>query len=369
MLSVDELSVHFYDRPVVQQASFTLLPSEIGCILGPSGCGKSTLLRTIAGFETPASGLIRWKDEILSSPQLIVNPENRRIGMVFQDLALFPHLNAQQNIGFGLRHLDKSDRGRRIAELIKLFELSGLEDRPPHELSGGEQQRVALARAMAPKPRLLLMDEAFSNLDVELRHALLAEVRSILKHEQMSAILVTHDQNEAFEIADKIGVMNEGKIHQWDEPYTIYHRPKTRFIAEFIGEGELIIGHTIAKNRLRTAIGDFNIPAEYNFENGRDVEILIRPDDILHQDDSEIIGRIVQISFRGSHYQYRIELPDGLQIYCFADSHHKHKLDEWVGFKPKIEHLVIFDQDRSNVIDQNITHVRNRSRNRNTNSP
>ena len=276
--------------------------------------------------------------------------------MVFQDLALFPHLTIEQNIGFGLHRLDKNDSNLRVGELIDLFELSGLEKRAPHELSGGEQQRVALARAMAPKPRLLLMDEAFSNLDVELRHALLPQVRSILKQEQMSAILVTHDQNEAFAIADKVAVMSRGIIHQWDEPYTIYHRPKTRFTAGFIGDGELIPAKPIDGNRLDTVIGVFNIPAEHRLEPNGSFDILVRPDDVLHNDASELFGEVIEISFRGSHYQYRVRMKDGSRLYCFADSHHKHRLGEWIGLEPHLEHLVIFDKDQSYVIERNITH-------------
>jgi len=363
MLSVNQVSVSYHNRMVVKNACFDLQPAEIGCILGPSGCGKSTLLRVIAGFEKPAQGVIKWKDSELSNPRFAVNPEDRRIGMVFQDLALFPHLTIEQNIGFGLYRLEKQESNRRISELIELFELSGMEKRAPHELSGGEQQRVALARAMAPKPRLLLMDEAFSNLDVDLRQVLLPQVRSILKHEQMSAILVTHDQNEAFAIADKVAVMNQGIIHQWDEPYTIYHQPKTRFTAEFIGDGELLPAKLIEGNRLETIIGVFDVPDEHRLEPNTSFDVLIRPDDVLHNDASDLFGEVVDISFRGSHYQYRVRMVDGFCLYCFADSHHKHRLGERIGLEPHLEHLVIFDKDQSYVIERNITHSNGRLRN------
>ncbi len=351
MLRIDRLAVAFRGQEVVSDVTFELPSGEVGCILGPSGCGKSTLLRAIAGFETPSKGAITWKNETLSTARAAVAPEKRRIGMVFQDLALFPHLNLSQNIGFGLYRLDTRKKNERIRELIELFGLTGLDRRQPHELSGGEQQRVALARAMAPKPRLLLMDEAFSNLDVELRLALLPEVRKILAHERMSAIAVTHDQNEAFAIADKVGVMHRGQIRQWDDPYSIYHRPKTRFIAEFIGEGELIPAQKSGIDTLRTAIGEFCIANGDRIASDRTVQLLIRPDDIVYCKDGTFSGEIQKIDFRGASHHYRVQLPDGTVLICLASSHNRHKVGDTISMKPKLQHLIVFDEEYSTSID------------------
>ena len=205
---------------------------SVACLV-PSGCGKSTLLRSIAGFEKVKSGDISMRGQMLSSAAYCMPTEERNIGMVFQDIALFPHLTIAENIAFGIRKWSKEEQQKRISELLELVGLSGTETRYPHSLSGGQQQRIALARAMAPKPDLLLLDEPFSGLDANLRETLVPEIRDILKQEQMSAILVTHDQMEAFAMADKVAVMQQGVIQQWGTAFNIYHEPKTRFVADF----------------------------------------------------------------------------------------------------------------------------------------
>ena len=350
MLTLDKLSLAYGGDTVVAEATFSLEPGEIGCLLGPSGCGKSTLLRGIAGFERPVTGTISMDGRTLSTPASVVEPERRHVGMVFQDFALFPHLDVAGNIAFGLRRLSRHEQNRRVEELLGLFGLPGYEKRMPHSLSGGEQQRVALARAMAPRPKLLLMDEAFSNLDVELRLSIVPEVRKILKHENMSAILVTHDQAEAFGLADRVGVMREGRIHQWDGPRALYHRPATRFVAQFVGEGELIPATAIDGTRLRSALGTHDVHEEHGIEVGRSVEILVRPDDIYHEHASEFRGEIVEISFRGSHFQYLVRLEDGQHVYCLAASYHNHAIGDRIGLVPKVESLVVFDRDESSVV-------------------
>lgn len=350
MLTIRNLSLAYGNRTVVTGVSFSLEPGEIGCLLGPSGCGKSTLLRAIAGFEPPVTGTISMDERNLSTQSSVVNPEERHIGMVFQDFALFPHLDVGRNIAFGLRELSRTDQVRRIGELLELFGLSGFEKRMPHSLSGGQQQRVALARAMAPKPTLLLMDEAFSGLDVELRLSLVPEVRKILKHENMSAILVTHDQAEAFAMADRIGVMSNGCIHQWDDPHVLYHCPTTKFVARFIGEGELIPATIIDGFKLRSALGTHSVIPAHGFKQGQSVEILVRPDDIVHDHASEFMGEIVQISFRGSHHQYLMQLEGGQQVYCLAASLLTYKVGDRIGLVPQLENLVVFDGDAPSVV-------------------
>jgi len=221
-------------RPVVQDLSLTLPAGHIGCLLGESGCGKTTILRAIAGFEPVRAGHIALDGTVISSPNVQVAPELRRVGMMFQDYALFPHLTAAQNVAFGLRKLGKAERAARVREMLDMVGLSASADSYPHEISGGQQQRVALARALAPSPDLLLLDEPFSNLDVDTRERLAFEVRDILKSTGHTAILVTHNQAEAFAIADRIGVMSDGKIVQWDTPYNLHHHPADGFVRDFV---------------------------------------------------------------------------------------------------------------------------------------
>lgn len=237
-LKLDQISVA-YDTPegpqiVVNELSLSLAQGQIGCLLGASGCGKTTILRAIAGFEPLRTGCICLGDRVLSSVDHQVEPEHRHVGMMFQDYALFPHLTVKKNVAFGLRRQEKNQRNRRVQELLELVGLEDLAERYPHELSGGQQQRVALARALAPEPRLLLLDEPFSNLDIDTRERLAFEVRDILKETGHTAILVTHNQAEAFAIADRIGIMQRGQIVQWDTPYGLHSQPASPFVASFI---------------------------------------------------------------------------------------------------------------------------------------
>lgn len=238
-LQVSQLQVRYAGQAVaaVQDVSLGLAAGQIGVLIGPSGCGKTTLLRSVAGLESVAAGAIRLGSQVVGSPGHSMPPEQRRIGMVFQDYALFPHLTVGSNVAFGIEHLPAAERSLRVAEVLQLVGLEGSAQRYPHELSGGQQQRVALARALAPRPQLMLLDEPFSNLDVDLRERLAHEVRNILKQAGATALFVTHDQLEAFAIGDMIGVMHQGRLHQWDDAYTLYHRPATRFVADFIGHG------------------------------------------------------------------------------------------------------------------------------------
>ena len=223
LLELKNIQQAYGQQLVVNNLSLTLEKGQIGCLLGPSGCGKTSVLRCIAGFEPVIAGEILLSGVRVSGNGVFLPPEQRHIGMVFQDYALFPHLTVIDNIGFGLHQLPKNDRGPRVNELLGTVGLSDAANKYPHELSGGQQQRVALARALAPRPDLLLLDEPFSNLDVSLRERLSLEVREILKSQNTTAILVTHDQNEAFAIADEIGIMHRGEIQQWDSAYNLYH--------------------------------------------------------------------------------------------------------------------------------------------------
>lgn len=227
-------------KTVVEDLSLSLRQGEIGCLLGASGCGKTTVLRAIAGFEPLRAGVIRLGERILSSPQLWVEPEHRQVGMMFQDYALFPHLTVEKNISFGLRQYRRAEQSARVDEMLSLVGLVDKARQYPHELSGGQQQRVALARALAPEPSLLLLDEPFSNLDIDTRERLAFEVRDILKQTGVTALLVTHNQAEAFAIADQIGIMHDGHILQWDTPYGLRQDPKSPKVAEFIRHQSLL---------------------------------------------------------------------------------------------------------------------------------
>lgn len=253
LLVLDHVSLA-YDTPegrvpVVDDLSLHLKSGHIGCLLGSSGCGKTTILRAVAGFEPLRSGRILLGGEVLSTPTQMVEPQDRQVGMMFQDYALFPHLTLEGNVGFGLRRLEKNVRRERVHELLELVGLQDARHRYPHELSGGQQQRVALARALAPEPRLLLLDEPFSNLDVDTRERLAFEVRDILKKTGHTALLVTHNQAEAFAIADRIGVMHAGHILQWDTPYALHNEPATPFVADFVKREVLLAQRAQAYQR------------------------------------------------------------------------------------------------------------------------
>jgi iron(III) transport system ATP-binding protein len=341
-LSIHNVAVGYDGVTIVSDISLTLGNGQIGCLLGPSGCGKSTLLRAIAGFEPVIAGEIHMDNQLLSSPSFTLVPEERKIGMVFQDLALFPHLSVKENIAFGLKGWSKAKQLERVKQLLTLVGLSGMEDRYPHSLSGGQQQRIALVRAMAPRPQLLLLDEPFSGLDASMREVLVPEVREILLQEQMSALLVTHDQTEAFVMADKVAVLKEGKLLQCDSPYNLYHCPNTRFVADFVGEGDFLNGIVIDEFRVQSSLGMLCSEQPHEFAENQAVKILVRPDDLLHDDDSEITAQIVSKQFRGSHFLYRVKLDSQQELYCFASSHHNHALGEAIGIKPELDHLVMF---------------------------
>src|SRR6185503_11352711 len=255
LLEVENLRHAYGEQEVVRGLGFSLARGAIGCLLGPSGCGKTTVLRCIAGFEGIREGEIRLAGKIVSGAGVMLPPERRRIGMVFQDYALFPHLSVAGNIAIGLHHAPADERAARVQELAQLVGLSAALEKYPHEISGGQQQRVALARALAPRPELLLLDEPFSNLDVDLRERLSLEVREIIKASGATAVLVTHDQQEAFAVADEIGVMHEGRIVQWDSAYNLYHRPANRFVADFVGQGVFLPAKVLDSRQVEFELG------------------------------------------------------------------------------------------------------------------
>ncbi len=351
-LEVSQLQVRYPGRaqPAVNGVSLGLRAGDIGVLIGPSGCGKTTLLRAVAGLEPVTGGDIRLSGQVVSSPSVQLPPEARRIGMVFQDYALFPHLDVDRNVAFGIHQLPAAERTARVKEVLALVGLEGSESRFPHELSGGQQQRVALARALAPRPQLLLLDEPFSNLDVDLRERLAHEVRSILKAAQATALFVTHDQLEAFAIGDTIGVMHEGQLHQWDDAYTLYHRPASRFVANFIGHGVFAPATIREVNQqivVQTPLGDLTDVAECPlpcaFAAG-ECDVLLRADDIVHDDTAPVKAEIIRKAFRGSEFLYTLRLKSGQTVLAHVPSHHDHKIGEWIGIRPEVDHVVTFNR-------------------------
>jgi iron(III) transport system ATP-binding protein len=330
---------------VLKAVSFTLKPGKIGCILGPSGCGKTTVLRAIAGFEPAYGGRILIDQVEVSSRDYCVATEKRNIGMVFQDFALFPHLSVADNVRFGLKSWPSREQKERVQELLAMIGMPAYGQAFPHQLSGGQQQRVALARAMAPRPGILLMDEPFSSMDVDLREQLAREVRNILKQENVTAILVTHDQNEAFAVADEICVMNDGRIQQQDSGYNLYHRPVNRFVADFIGQGVIIPATVENEHSVRTELGCINGEVPPGSEKGSQVDVLIRPDDVVHDDSSSDTAIVVEKSFRGADFLYFLRMDSGIEVLCLAPSHHNHKINERIGIRLNVDHLVIFERN------------------------
>ena len=334
---------------VVDGVDFRLEAGSIACLLGPSGCGKTTLLRCIAGFENIADGEIRLHGEVVSRAGQSTPPEKRRIGMVFQDYALFPHLTVEQNVAFGLGRKPGEEAHLRVRQLLATVGLHGQGDKYPHELSGGQQQRVALARALAPRPELILLDEPFSNLDVGLRERLSVEVRDILKREGSTAIMVTHDQHEAFAMADEIGIMYEGRIQQWDVPYNLYHRPANRFVADFIGQGVLLPGTVAGGTNVEMELGKLvsDIPVECSetctdCADGCDVDVLLRPDDVVHDDKSPLQAEVLHKAFRGADILYTLRLASGAEVLSLVPSHHNHAIGEKIGIRLDADHVIAF---------------------------
>ena len=349
LLDVQGLHHGYNGHEVVRGLDFALARGAIGCLLGPSGCGKTTVLRCIAGFEALRAGSIRLNGVLVSGPGVMLPPEKRRIGMVFQDYALFPHLTVEQNIAFGLGALAHGERAARVREMAQLASLADALGQYPHELSGGQQQRVALARALAPRPELLLLDEPFSNLDVELRERLSLEVREIIKASGATAVLVTHDQHEAFAMADEIGVMHEGHIQQWDSAYNLYHRPLNRFVADFVGQGVFLPARVLNPHQIEIELGVLEGDLPHACQIGCDVcgkgclaDVLLRPDDVIHDDHSPTQAEVVHKAFRGAEILYTLKLGSGRKVLALVPSHHNHALGERIGIRLDVDHVVAF---------------------------
>ena len=332
---------NFGGRRALDGVSLALEEGEIGCLLGPSGCGKTTALRCIAGLETLDGGAVLSQGRVLSGPGVHVAPHERGIGLVFQDHALFPHLTARGNVEFGLQHLSRAERRVRGGQMLELVGLGDCADAYPAQLSGGQQQRVAVARALAPRPATLLLDEPFSSLDVALRERLVGELRALLKSLGATALVVTHDQQDAFALADRVGLMRAGRLEQWGTPYDLYHRPRSRFAAEFVGQASFLPACCSGSGMLQTELGPLREGHETTACGGA-VDVLLRPDDVVHDDDAPLQARIVERVFRGAEFLYTLELPSGRRVLSLVPSHHDHRIGERIGVRLATDHVVTF---------------------------
>ena len=309
LLSVCQLTKRFDNNPapVVDGVSFDVLPGEIFALLGPSGCGKTTTLRLIAGFEKTDVGEITFEGQLIGNPMVHTPPETRKLGFVFQDYALFPHLSVSENVAFGLKGWQLELRRERVMEVLEMVELAPLKDRKPHQLSGGEQQRVALARSIAPRPKLILLDEPFTNLDAGMRQTTREEVREMLKSAGMSAVLVTHDQEEALSFADRLAVMQDGGIEQTGTPEEVYYSPATPFVADFLGKTNLLAGEAKG-DYAETPLGRLSLDCR---AEGR-VQLSIRPEHLrmVYPQAGEASGEVVMREFKGHDLTYRVQIGD-----------------------------------------------------------
>jgi iron(III) transport system ATP-binding protein len=344
LLELNDIHCSYQEQAVVNGLSLHIRPGMLSCLLGPSGCGKTTVLRAIAGFEPVKQGEIRLNERCISRPGHTLPAESRHLGMVFQDYALFPHLSVADNVAFGLRNQSRRERRRAASRFLELVGLSGYELRFPHELSGGQQQRVAVARALAPQPQLLLLDEPFSNLDVDLRERLATDVRDILKEQGTAAIFVTHDQHEAFVMGERIAVMHSGRILQWDTPFAVYHEPADRFVADFIGQGRFVDGVLVEPDRVDTELGVLQGNLAYTWPKGRKVDVLLRPDDVRLCQDAALRATITDRAFKGAETLYTLRLASGQEILSLVPSHQDHSPGQQIGICLNVNHLILFPQ-------------------------
>ncbi|WP_409338697.1 ABC transporter ATP-binding protein [Halalkalicoccus ordinarius] len=315
-LELDGVTKRYGPETAVSDLSVSVREGELLTLLGPSGCGKTTTLRMIAGLERPDDGRVRVGDSTVADGNAFVGPESRDIGIVFQNFALFPHLSAAENVGFGLDDRPEDEREARVEELLDLVGLADHADSEPSELSGGQQQRIALARSLAPEPEILLLDEPFSNLDVDLRVEMREEVRRILKEAGVTGISVTHDQEEAMSISDRVAVMNQGSIEQIGRPEEVFQHPRSRFVAGFLGHASFLSGY-VSGDLVETSLGPvgrdriYGLATEYDHTR---IDVLVRPDDVLvrpAESEEGADGRVTYRRYLGPTVLYRVELEDG----------------------------------------------------------
>lgn len=322
MLALDGVEKTFGSEIAVEGLSTWIRDGEILALLGPSGCGKTTTLRMIGGLEHPDAGSIELDGRTIADAEseTFVPPEEHDIGLVFQNFALFPHLSAAENVAFGLSDQDTVQRDERVDELLELVDLAGYADHYPDELSGGQKQRIALARSLAPEPDVLLLDEPLSNLDIGLRVSMREEIKAILDETGVTAIWVTHDQEEALSVADRVGVMNDGELHQIGRPEKVFERPNSRFVASFLGRAGFLSAR-VGRDHLETDIGEIAIDRfdDLDAARGSAIDVLVRPDDLRVtpvSNDTAAQGEITKRQYRGPSFVYCIETPNNDIVHC-----------------------------------------------------
>ncbi|WP_299801788.1 ABC transporter ATP-binding protein [uncultured Shewanella sp.] len=339
-LQVKQVFSDYQGQEVLKGLDLTVEKGEIVALLGPSGCGKTTLLRAIAGLQAISRGSITINDRVVADDSCFIASEQRGVGMIFQDYALFPHLTVADNILFGVVTRDKAVRNARLEEMLSLVKLEGLAKRYPHELSGGQQQRVSIARALAYEPEVLLLDEPFSNIDAKVRREMMLEIRDILKKHNVSAVFVTHSKDEAFVFADKLALFNQGQIVQCGEAESLYSAPSDKYVADFLGTGNYIEAKVLDGHRIVTAIGEIESESLLSFPIQSQVEVLLRPQHLLLKSDKEGIGEVISRRFLGNICQYQVQVADNMLDI------HSSELDFIVGQRVAVEcknhNLVLF---------------------------
>ena len=348
-LEVTNLAVDYGNRRVLDSINLRLRTGEMGCLLGVTGSGKTALLRAIAGFVQPSEGQIHIGDQLMASEEFSIPPERRFTGLVFQDYNLFPHLNIAANIGYGLVRQSRANARVRVEKLLHLARLTHKAEAYPHQLSGGERQRAALARAMAPSPRLILLDEPFASQDSNMRETLAREVKAMLNTEQITALMVTHDQTEAFALGDKLGVLREGSIEQWDIPYKVYHHPANRAIAEFVGLGAMLKGTIVNATTVNTALGQIRLPVDMQrFRPKQQVQVFVRPEDIVHTSASRRKAEVLEAMFRGPTTLYRLRTEQTYEeFYAITPSFIRYRAGERFGLTLAMEELIVFEENHA----------------------
>lgn len=335
VLSLSNVTKSFSGTSAVRGISLDVREGELLTLLGPSGCGKTTTLRLVAGLERPDGGHIQINGQSVAGNGSFVQPEDRSVTLVFQDFALFPHMSAADNIAFGLSDLPKAERDARVEELLELVDLAEFRDYRPQDLSGGQQQRIALARSLAVEPDILLLDEPFSNLDVDLRVKMREEVRRILKAADVTAISVTHDQEEALSISDRVAVMHQGRLEQLDRPEVVFQQPKSRFVAGFLGHASFLSAHVVG-DIVETGIGRVGRDQIHGLASEYDhtaIDIMVRPDDVIARSvdaEEKTNGSVTYRRYLGPTVLYRVELDNGDTVECMHNHTEELSLEERV---------------------------------------
>ncbi|PTM59889.1 ABC transporter ATP-binding protein [Desmospora activa] len=341
-------------QPAVRDLHFTVEKGEILTLLGPSGCGKTSTLRMIAGFEKPDFGRIRIGEKTVFDPNTWIPPEDRGVGMVFQDYALFPHLTVEKNVAFGLQKLKRSERSKRVQEVLALVGLEGYHKRYPHQLSGGQQQRIALARALAPHPHVILLDEPFSNLDVHLKSQMRREIRQIIRETGITAIFVTHDQKDALALSDQVAVMQAGQLLQRDTPQQVYQHPVNAFVAEFLGKTNLLRAE-VSKNCLCTEIGEMPCKMRQPADNYEQVLLSVRPEICRLDQNGCFVGKVKEVEYSGEYQEVTVsirkneDVGEATEMKIYIDPHQPIEPDQQIRFNIVPDRVTIIPTEKELV--------------------